>query len=141
MAAGELRRAGLQAGARGMGSPGSSCVCSSSPGNGECWGPISGSRHACQGHYRHTASSSAPLFLFFPASVFLLLLALRSGYEKDKAKDPTVNRSWTQMLLWKQRHALLWCSSTPAFHPFLHSCPHGLCKALSRSLSAETWGP
>lgn len=35
MAAGKLLRAGSQAGACGMGSPGFSHVCSSSPGNGE----------------------------------------------------------------------------------------------------------
>lgn len=141
MAAGELLRTGLQAGARGIGSPGFSCVCSSSPGNGHCWGPISGSHRACQEHYRHMASSCAPLCLFFPASCFLLLLALRSGHKKDEAKDPAVNRSWTEMFSWKQRLALMWYLSPPAFHPFLYSCPHGLCKALSRLLSAETWGP
>lgn len=38
------------------------------------------------------APSSTPLRLFFPAFVFLLLLALRSGCKEE----PTVNRSWTQ---------------------------------------------
>lgn len=41
----------------------------------------------------HTATPSAPLSLLFPASVSLLLLALRSGCKKDKAEELTSNRS------------------------------------------------
>lgn len=37
-------------------------------------------------------TSSAPLSLFFPASVYLFLLALRSGCKKDKAEELTMNR-------------------------------------------------
>jgi len=48
----------------------------------------------------------------------ILLLALISGCKKDEAKDPTVNRSWTEMFLWKQRLALMWCSSTRTAIPF-----------------------